>query len=277
MADPLEPHYRIVLRTLAEGRVIPLLGAGVNRCGRPPDAGWGTGTYLPDGGELSRYLASCAAFDPEGRMIVTASDDGTARVWSAKTGRSLTVMRGHEGFVTRAAFNPLAGSWRPSARTATSGSGRSTSPVEATLRHGGEVSTAVFDRSGRLVVTAASDGLARIFDWRTGEERPPIRESDDVRTADVSADGRLIVTATGFPDGGGPRRGANVWDAASRRLVGPLEGGHTKSVASAAFSPDGSRIDGSRPRRWTARACGTSPRTAGETSAATTTWCPAPR
>jgi hypothetical protein len=65
LADPLEPHYRIVLRTLAEGRVIPLLGAGVNRCGRPKGAGWGKGTYLPDGGELSRYLASYAAYPNE--------------------------------------------------------------------------------------------------------------------------------------------------------------------------------------------------------------------
>ena len=42
---------------MADGRVIPLLGAGVNLCGRPPDAGWRPGGYLPTAGELTRYLA----------------------------------------------------------------------------------------------------------------------------------------------------------------------------------------------------------------------------
>ena len=31
-----------------------------------------------------------AKFSPDGRRIVTASDDGTAQVWDAQTGRRLT-------------------------------------------------------------------------------------------------------------------------------------------------------------------------------------------
>ncbi len=42
---------------MAKGRVIPLLGAGVNLCGRPPDAAWLPGAYLPSVGELARHLA----------------------------------------------------------------------------------------------------------------------------------------------------------------------------------------------------------------------------
>ena len=37
--------------------MIPLLGAGVNLCGRPPNEAWLPGDYLPTGGELARYLA----------------------------------------------------------------------------------------------------------------------------------------------------------------------------------------------------------------------------
>jgi hypothetical protein len=61
----LDAHYQMVMRTFAEGRVVPLLGAGVNRCGRPAGASWDRGRYLPDGPELARYLASYAAYpDP---------------------------------------------------------------------------------------------------------------------------------------------------------------------------------------------------------------------
>jgi hypothetical protein len=67
MQDAFEQHYQMVLRTIAEGRVIPLLGAGVNRCGRPDDTEWGHRQYLPDGRELSRYLAKYAAY-PDGNV-----------------------------------------------------------------------------------------------------------------------------------------------------------------------------------------------------------------
>ena len=49
----LEAHYQMVLRALVEGRVIPLLGAGVNRCGRPDGSAWDHGRYAPDGAELA--------------------------------------------------------------------------------------------------------------------------------------------------------------------------------------------------------------------------------
>ena len=62
MPPQLEAHYQMVLRALVEGRVIPLLGAGVNRCGRPDGTAWDHGRYAPDGAELSRYLAQYAAY-----------------------------------------------------------------------------------------------------------------------------------------------------------------------------------------------------------------------
>jgi hypothetical protein len=46
-----------VIREIVQGRVIPFLGAGVNLCGRPADAAWGPGAFLPTGGELASHLA----------------------------------------------------------------------------------------------------------------------------------------------------------------------------------------------------------------------------
>jgi SIR2-like domain len=60
MSEPLEvldSHFRTVIKAITNGRLLPFLGAGVNLCGRPQDAVWQPGQYLPSGGELSTYLA----------------------------------------------------------------------------------------------------------------------------------------------------------------------------------------------------------------------------
>src|SRR5436190_2120353 len=53
----LEEHYDSVVRALMRGSLVPVLGAGANLCGRPPDAGFERGRYLPNGHELAQELA----------------------------------------------------------------------------------------------------------------------------------------------------------------------------------------------------------------------------
>src|SRR5205807_9901064 len=47
-----------------------------------------------------------AAFSPDGRLVVTASADKTARVWDAATGEPVTPPLKHGAEVTRASFSP---------------------------------------------------------------------------------------------------------------------------------------------------------------------------
>ena len=60
MTDPpqLDEHYATVVRGFRNGWVVPVLGAGANRAGRPAGKEWEFGApYLPDGRELAEFLA----------------------------------------------------------------------------------------------------------------------------------------------------------------------------------------------------------------------------
>jgi hypothetical protein len=77
--DQQDAHYEMVVNALAEGRVIPLLGAGVNLCGRPADAVWDRRDprFLPSGGELASFLAGYFKYPPaDARDLARVSQYG---------------------------------------------------------------------------------------------------------------------------------------------------------------------------------------------------------
>jgi WD40 repeat protein len=97
-------------------------------------------------------------FSADGGRVVTTSDDNTARVWDAETGRLLLPRLQHRGIVWYAAFSP----------------------------------------DGRWVITASEDRTARVWDVATGEPlTPPLRHPRPVKYAFFSADGKHALTFAG--------------------------------------------------------------------------------
>ena len=68
-----------------------------NRAGQP----WQHQTLL-----AHQDSVRTAAFSPDGKRIVTASEDKTGRVWDAETGREIASLNGHQDRVWTAAFSP---------------------------------------------------------------------------------------------------------------------------------------------------------------------------
>ena len=58
-------HYSLVAELLADGEVIPFLGAGANLCDRPDGGGWEPGRFLPNGYELALSLAQRSRYPDE--------------------------------------------------------------------------------------------------------------------------------------------------------------------------------------------------------------------
>ena len=139
-----------------------------------------------------------AEFDTDGSRVVTAGDDGTARVWRVD-GKGAPVVLDPPGppAPTSASFN------RSGTRILTVGGGEAylwkPDDPDSGIRLGNEgttVRSAVFDRDGGRVVIASREGVARIFDL-AGSEMPPLSHGDRLLlSAAFDPGGTRIVTTT---------------------------------------------------------------------------------
>jgi dipeptidyl aminopeptidase/acylaminoacyl peptidase len=207
-------------------------------------------------------------YSPDGRYIVTANDDGTARVWQVATnafgdtqaGQPIVTLEGHADGVTSVAFSPdgryllTAGNddtarvWQFPKEPGSAGDAP-TGHLLTLQGHKDWVSSAAFSPDGRHIATASWDNTARVWDAEKGQQLLALEGHErNVRSAAYSPDGQFIVTASDDST-------ARVWDAQTGQHLHTLEG-HRDSINTAGFSPDGRYIltasDDSTARIWDA-------------------------
>lgn len=98
-----------------------------------------------------------ATFSPDSSLVLTTSEDTTAKLWDAVNGF----------------------------------------PIGQPFRHEGGVVFGEFSPDGRLIVTTSADVSARVWDWRWNQPfGQPLRHHEPVRYAAFAGDGQKLVTAS---------------------------------------------------------------------------------
>jgi hypothetical protein len=180
------------------------------------------------------------AFGADATLLVTASDDATARVWDLAAGGSEMRRLRHTNRwrpareLLAVAFNPRGTAVATAGRDGTArvwdlADGRRLLRV----RHRDWVRAVGFSPDGEQLATAGEDGAARVWSISDGHEVLGIEAAEPLNDVAFSPDGMLLATV-------GDDGAARVWDLRADRQV--LRAAHDGVVWAVAFSPDGRRI-----------------------------------
>jgi cytochrome c len=203
---------------------------------------------------------NAAAFvPPDDRRAVTASDDGTLRLWRLDDGAELAVWRGHKAKVVAVAVSPdgryaASGSWDRTVRLWDIQSGEELARYEG---HEGSVNAVVFLPQGQGVVSAGYDGALWLWPLPGGSGAARLAKIGfPIGEIALSPDGTELLT--GSADGY-----LRLWDWQARREIAAQKG-HEGAVLTVAFASDGSFASGGTDGRvllWDAIASATPRRT----------------
>lgn len=174
-----------------------------------------------------------AVFSPYGTKVLTASQDNTAKLWDLK-GEHLADFKDHTHFVNSVVFSPY---YTPILTASWDNSIKlwnSTGTCLVDINDDIYIGwRAVFSPDGKYILAALWDNTAKLWDLRGNLLQIFKGHSGVIYSAVFSPDGKSILTAS--QDGT-----AKLWNMEGGLLTELSK--HTKSVYSALFSPDGTRI-----------------------------------
>ena len=186
-------------------------------------------------------LVNRVVFSPDGKRMVSASLDGTVKVWDPKTGDKILDLAGHKAPVRTAAYSPD-GKWLASGgednvvRIWDAVSGKERGVLRG---HSGWVTGVAFGPDGKRLASCAEDRTVRLWnltaDGRSAGEPLVLKgHTAGVLCVAFGPEGRRVAS-------GGWDRTVRLWDADSGKALHKLEG-HNHWVSAVAFDPFGKRL-----------------------------------
>ncbi len=173
------------------------------------------------------------AYSPDGETLAMAVDDGSVRLWNAKTGQLKSRIEASKRPIWSVAFNHdgallVTASedgnirlWDPN-----------TNKELDMIALPSPVRTIAISPDGERIAAGTRNGHVRIYFWKTGKMMTTTNHTGAVMSLAWSRDGKLLASASGDMT-------VKVWDVSGEesKLLNTLSG-HTGAVYSVAFHPE---------------------------------------
>ena len=177
-------------------------------------------------------------FSPDGRLLASASSDGTIQVWDVGNGKAIgclksTVNNGVHAVAFASDGRRVAGGYHDA--TTRVWDIRTGKPVHSLRAHQSTVYAVAFSHDGRRLAAGHFDGTVRVWDAVSGGEIGGRRAHDVTVSAVIFGEGDRVLRSTSY-DGT-----IRLWDPATGALTLTIKSGY-RTVSSASLSPDGQRL-----------------------------------
>lgn len=178
-----------------------------------------------------------AVFSPDSRLLASASDDATVRIWEADTGEHLQTLEGNSSSVYSVAFSHdskflASGSKDGTIRLWSVQTGEQ---LQSFTGHNNTVRSVVFSPDSKTLISGSDDTYVRVWSIATATTIHTLEgHTSPVEVCACSPNGDMI--ASGSSDDY-----VRVWSIHSGQSIRSLDS-HERGVTSVAFSSDSCRL-----------------------------------
>ena len=175
------------------------------------------------------------AFSPDGARVLTASRDGTARLWDAATGSRVGATLQHDAPVIAAQFNPQGDQILTATETGATRLWNATGdPLAQPVQHQSSILAIGWTRRGWQVVIRPEDRQVRIRSAASGTAIGTAMHHDaKILSAALDQDGERVIT-------GASDKTARLWNVITGEALQKFAG--NSAVTAVSFSRDGALV-----------------------------------